>query len=82
MKTMKFSVLVATWVAILTVFSLTFVSAQQKQPEKMVKKTEQKMALAIPVKQNPEVAKDSTSEKKVMDRKMNKMMPKPKPPGK
>lgn len=82
MKTMKFSVKVAAFVAILTVFTLTFVSAQQKHPEKVVKKTEEKKNPETPKKQNPEAVKDSTTGKKVMDRKMNKMMPKPKPPGK
>lgn len=82
MKTIKFSVKVATLVALLAMFSQTFVSAQQKHPEKIVKKTEEKMTPAVPKKQSPEVVKDSTAAKKVMDKKMNKMMPKPKPSGK
>lgn len=79
MKTMKFSVKVATVVALLTVLGATITSAQQKHPEK---KTVEKVKVVLPVKQSPEVAKDSSGVKKSTDGKMKKMMPKAKPPGK
>ncbi|AIM35747.1 hypothetical protein ACFX5U_01435 [Sphingobacterium sp. SG20118] len=78
---MKYTTLVATLVAIVTLSGAASVSAQQKHPEKVVKQTETKVKPAIPLKSAPVVVKDST-EKKAIDRKVKKIVPKAKPSGK
>lgn len=79
MKAIKFSGITVAIIASLLVFGATSVFAQQAHP---VKKSEPKVKPVAPVKENPEVEKDSTAGKKAPERKGNKMMPKAKPPGK
>ncbi|UIR55345.1 hypothetical protein LZQ00_13830 [Sphingobacterium sp. SRCM116780] len=77
MKIMNFPTKIVTVVAMLAVFGVSPIAAQQTHPEKVVKKTAQAVKPLAPVKR-AHVVKDSISQKKTTDMKVKSVAPKAK----